>query len=183
MKQRFLDWLANTLARHATPYFHLYGYMMRWWLVPYSRVVLRTLPADSFGPEIVTADGTGPVAFWRRPVAWCFQRLGVAIRLHDILRSDDGRDPHDHPWPYVTVILQGGYLEERYSATGQLVSRKWHGPGSVLFRSAHHLHKLVLPARSVCRTLFITGPYKQGWGFLVNGKKVPWREYLGGGTS
>jgi hypothetical protein len=28
-------------------------------------------------------------------------------------------------------------------------------------------------------TLFITGKYRGTWGFLVDGVKVPWREYLG----
>jgi len=182
VKQYLLDKLASFLGRRATPYFHLYGYMMRWWLVPYSRVVLRTLPEDEFGPEIITADGTGPVSFSHRPIAWVFQRLGLAIRLHDILRSDEGRDPHDHPWPYLTVILRGGYWEERYNDTGEVVDVQWRGPGSVLFRRAGSWHKLVLPGEmgqrcAPCTTLFITGPYVQSWGFNVNGVKVPWREY------
>lgn len=28
-------------------------------------------------------------------------------------------------------------------------------------------------------TLFITGPYRGTWGFLVGGVKVKWRDYLG----
>jgi hypothetical protein len=28
-------------------------------------------------------------------------------------------------------------------------------------------------------TLFITGRNRGTWGFMVDGKKVPWREYLG----
>lgn len=40
-------------------------------------------------------------------------RFLPSIRVHHILRSDDDRAYHDHPWPFVTVILKGGYYELR----------------------------------------------------------------------
>jgi hypothetical protein len=170
-----------------TPYFHLKGYMNRWWLVPY-------VSAGSG-----SSDGCGLVS-WRRPITRLLQHLGIAVRVHEILRSDLGRDPHDHPWPYLTIVLKGGYWEERYDSRGFPTSRKWHGPGSVLFRRAKDLHRLVLPTHlgmhdllaagsapgQICwaetwyepaTTLFITGRYAQKWGFLVSGTKVPHSEY------
>ena len=36
-----------------------------------------------------------------------------SVKLHHILRSDDDRDLHDHPWSFVSVILRGGYWEHR----------------------------------------------------------------------
>lgn len=160
-----------------TPYFHLAGYMNRWWLVPY-------VSAGS-----ASADGCGSVG-WRRPVAKLLQMLDVAVRVHEILRSDTGRDPHDHPWPYLTIVLKGGYWEERFDRNGVIVSTKWHGPGSVLFRRATDLHKLTLPfspfgfadgrpivAHEPATTLFITGRYRQKWGFMTRGGKVPHNLY------
>jgi hypothetical protein len=32
-------------------------------------------------------------------------------------------------------------------------------------------------------TMFITWDYRGTWGFLVNGKKVPWREYTNEGAA
>lgn len=32
--------------------------------------------------------------------------------LHHIDRPDPGFDLHDHPWPFVSIILRGGYTEE-----------------------------------------------------------------------
>lgn len=162
-----------------TPYFHLTGYMNRWWLVPYTYAGSAGLPGD----------GTGAVS-WRRPVAKLLQMLGVAVRVHEILRSDIGRDPHDHPWSYLTIVLKGGYVEERYDVEGQLVSARWHGPGSVLFRRAGDLHKLRLPrteptgelgayAEFTATTLFITGRYRQRWGFQTATGKVPHDLYRG----
>ena len=47
------------------------------------------------------------------------------VTLHRILKSDLD-DLHDHPWPWVTVILQGGYRE--YTRAGK---PKWKGTGCV----------------------------------------------------
>ena len=114
----------NSLINYAkrTPYFHLEGYMERFWLVPYTS-------AGSAGRD---DDGTG-VLSWRTPIKKLLQRI-CAIRIHHILRSDLGRDPHDHPWPYVTVILKGGYWEQRFDNSGEIRSTKWYGPGSILYR-------------------------------------------------
>lgn len=159
--------IANLLIARAkrTPYFHLPGYMNRWWLVPY-----RAEGSQS---------GAGcEAASWRSPLTWLLQRFDVAVRVHEILRSDEGRDPHDHPWPYLTVILKGGYWEERYNEAGDLLSTKWHGPGSVLWRPANSWHRLTLPDGAIATTLFITGRYCNGWGFNVDGTKVPYKTYL-----
>lgn len=65
-------------------------------------------------------------------------------RIHNILRSDDDRALHDHPFSFLTVILRGGYWE--YLADG---SKTWHGPGSVLWRPAKTLHRIELKTRCI----------------------------------
>lgn len=168
------NWLIKRAMK--TPYFHLDGYMERYWLVPYRAAIQRAMPLGiTFG---ATYDGTGPVSPWRRPIAWLLQRFDIAVRVHHILRSDKGRDPHDHPWPYLTIILRGGYHETRYNDEGVPVAAKWYGPGSVIFRPAKSWHMLDLPPYDTCWTLFITGRKKQKWGFNVDGVKVPYDEYL-----
>lgn len=174
-----INWLINRAKR--TPYFHLTDYMNRFWLVPYNEVILREVglvpkPDGSGTWRKISTDGTGPVT-WRRPLARLIQKMGIAIRVHEILRSDEGRDPHDHPWPYLTVILKGGYFESRYDEHGNRLSTKWHGPGSVLWRPAGSWHRLDVPNGMVATTLFITGKKACTWGFLVNGHKVPHNEY------
>jgi hypothetical protein len=163
-----IDWLIRRAKR--TPYYHLDGYMNRWWLVPYNVVITRR-GCDS-------ADGTGPVSFWRRPLAWVFQRFDIAIRIHELLRADRGRHPHNHPWPYWSVVLKGGYLEEVYDAQGALIGTVWHGPGSVFRRPADSWHKIV-DVDPGTTTLFITGKKAQTWGFNVDGVVVPYYEYAG----
>lgn len=163
---RFVLWLIARAKR--TPYFHLEGYMERYWLVPYD--------ASGTWSDV----NCGPASWWRQPIARVLQLFGIAARVHHILRSDEGRDPHDHPWSYLTVILMGGYFEERFDDEGRFVSVRWHGPGSVLWRPANSWHKLIVPQGQTAWTLFITGRKQATWGFNVAGVKVPHREYLRG---
>lgn len=100
-----------------------------------------------------------------------------AARIHEILRSDNDRHLHDHPWDYTTIILRNGYFEDHYK-DGELVRSGFYGPGTVLQRKAGDAHRLVLPYGPVW-TLFIMGPWQQVWGFLTPGGKIPWSEYLG----
>lgn len=42
---------------------------------------------------------------------WILHHPWGTIRLHHILRSDDGRDLHCHPWDFVSFMLIGEYTE------------------------------------------------------------------------
>ena len=101
-----------------------------------------------------------------RPGGWW------SARIHQILRSDLDRHQHDHPWPYITIILAGGYWEERPDW-----AMKWHGPGSILIRKATDRHRLIVPDGATCWTLFIMGKWRQTWGFYTEAGKVPYTEY------
>lgn len=163
LRTRALSWLAGKLYGRAFkhPYMHLYHpdgrpYMFRFWLLKIGRSV--------------TQDGeVSP--------RW------LGVRLHIICSSDDDRVPHDHPWPFCTFLLQGGYFEYRPinpSDWGwvQEESVRRYGAGSLIFRHATDWHRLELPPGKETVTLFIHGPRQQDWGFLVRGRKVPWREWL-----
>lgn len=137
-------------------------YMERYWLVPY-------LPGGSTTQEV----GCGPSPHW-----WgrLLQRFGIAVRIHVIHRSDNDRYLHDHPWDFMTIILRGGYYEVQGAQDGFVAC--WHYPGTVLFRRATTFHRLVLEPGAKAVTLFITFRQRQGWGFLVDNRKVPWREFV-----
>lgn len=169
-----LNWFVDYLIRRAakTPYFDLPGYMRRTWLVPYRTPQVRMKTAS-----LMTRDGTGPVCWWTRPIAWVLQRLGIAVRVHEILRSDRGRWPHNHPWSFVAVILKGGYREHRFDSNGEWISSRWYRPGSILYRPAGSWHLLEVPPGKTATTLFITGPKRQSWGFHVAGRFVGWRDH------
>lgn len=149
--------IADWLIERAikTPFVHLPGYMNRYWLLPYGWFMKGKTVLD------------------------------FAARVHQILRSDSDRAFHDHPWPYMTIILRGGYWEMKplFDRSGLYTgdSRTWYGPGSILFRSAKSWHRLEIPHGQTAWTLFVTLGYRQKWGFMPNPKwKIRYEEYLKG---
>ncbi len=59
-------------------------------------------------------------------------RFPFNVFLHKFLKGDPD-DVHDHPWPYATLILKGGYYEwvPQFDEQGNKSCeiRKWRGPG------------------------------------------------------
>lgn len=149
------DWLIRRAQR--TPYTHIASadgsdvYMYRWWL---------------FNPF----DGSGSGATYLRLHKW----LPVSIRVHRIMRPDRDRHLHDHPWNARTIILKGGYVEER--ADDWI---RYHTAGDTARIRHGEYHRIAEVSEGGVWTLFITYRYRGTWGFLVDGKKVPWREYAG----
>jgi hypothetical protein len=101
--------------------------------------------------------------------------------LHKFHKGDPG-DVHDHPWPYFTLILAGGYYEWipqfRNDGTMSCEVRKWRGPGHFRFCSANSYHRIELKEGVTPWTLFMPGPQRQEWGFLVNNKWIHNDNYL-----
>jgi len=106
--------------------------------------------------------------------------------LHKIVKSDDPIF-HDHPWPYLTVVLKGGYWEHTpvFDSKGKMFAefQVWRGPGNIIKRSANEYHWLELEEGRPATTLFFMGPQQREWGFLVQAKKgvhrwVKWTDYL-----
>lgn len=55
------------------------------------------------------------------PAGTFMRRRGVDLRafgvyVHRIDQPDPGLDLHDHPWPFVTFVLRGGYCDEAADA-------------------------------------------------------------------
>lgn len=103
------------------------------------------------------------------------------VFLHKFHKGDPD-DVHDHPWPYATLILKGGYWEwiPQFNSQGIKVCEiaKWRKPGHFRICSANSFHRIELDPEVECWTLFMPGPQKREWGFLVNNKWIPNGEYL-----
>jgi hypothetical protein len=103
------------------------------------------------------------------------------IFLHKFLKSDPD-DVHDHPWPYATLILKGGYWEWRpqFDSQGRKTGEiaKWCGPGSFRWAGANTFHRIELDPDVTCWTLFMPGRKQRDWGFLVKNQWIQWEEYL-----
>lgn len=103
------------------------------------------------------------------------------IFLHHFMCSDPD-DVHDHPWPYATLILKGGYYEwlPQFNSKGDRIGEiaVWRGPGSFRVCRANSFHRIELDPSVDCWTLFMPGPKQRDWGFLSKGKWVQWEQYL-----
>lgn len=107
---------------------------------------------------------------------------GLAVFLHRFHRSD-ADEMHDHPWPFVSVILAGGYFEKTPApgwSNGSGPTRTlWYGPGSVLRRPARWIHSVLIPDGADAWTLIIRGRKERSWGFWCPASGyTPWRVHL-----
>lgn len=93
------------------------------------------------------------------------------IYLHKIMRNDDDRALHDHPWWSVSVLLKGKLREVlKDRARYPLRFIPW-------LRSAKLAHRLEV-ARGPAWTLFITGPVVRSWGFHCPKGFVHWKDFV-----
>jgi hypothetical protein len=144
--------VANYLIKRAqhTPYFHLEGYMDRWWL---------------FNPYGL--DRSLPEAERHTPIYPSFR----SYRIHHILREDLARDMHNHPWPARTIILKGWYWEDRDDGL------HFRTVGDTATLEPDTFHNITQVSPGGVWTLFITGPYEKDWGFMTKDGFVPHEEY------
>lgn len=105
------------------------------------------------------------------------------IYLHKIMRSDDDRALHDHPWKSLSIILRGGYIERHVGGF------RLYGRGDVIWRGERFRHRLELVGGEdgitrPCWTLFFTGRRLRTWGFWckdASGRSerfVPWTDFV-----
>lgn len=98
------------------------------------------------------------------------------IYVHNIVRSDDDRALHDHPWWSLSLCLRGGMLEldGREKLPRPIVAGEWR------LRSANFAHRLIVDESADCWTLFITGPRIRSWGFHCPNGWVHWQDFTAG---
>ena len=110
------------------------------------------------------------------------------LRLHHVLTSDEGRDFHDHPFDFASLILRGGYLEhvpgcgcipvlpEGKHVTHAASPCRVYRPGTIVRRKAEDFHRLEL-LDGPALTVVLAGPYRRAWGFKTAAGWVPYEEY------
>ena len=109
------------------------------------------------------------------------KRFPFNVFLHKFLKSDPD-DVHDHPWPYATLVLKGGYWEwiPHFDTVGRKTGeyQVWRGPGHFRVSKARSFHRIELDPDITAWTLFMPGPKQRDWGFLVQNKWIQWEQYL-----
>ena len=153
--------------------------------------LLQRFVANKRPPDFVLQEDDGRRVYLKR--WWIIPRnRWLNIYVHQFLRSDDDRALHDHPWWFVSLMLQGMYTEVTDTArTVRSAPEPWRlffGDRPLAFRPATWRHRVELiatpewceiagtmltngmsgvpPKREIpCWTLIITGRRVRTWGF------------------
>ena len=104
-------------------------------------------------PARRSADTQAPIYMVRWLVARIF---GWECKFNLFLSSDPGC-LHDHPWPFLSVMLAGSYQEQ--TETGR---RTYRAP-CILYRPARWKHRIAIV--EPCLTFNVSAPRRRNWGF------------------
>jgi hypothetical protein len=101
------------------------------------------------------------------------------VYVHDIYEPDADRDPHNHPWSFVSIVLRGHYTERVFPEPldEPLVHQlKWHRRFSVHAMTRKSAHRITDAAPGL-KTLILVGPRRANWGFFTPEGYKTWQEY------
>ncbi|RZL28738.1 MAG: hypothetical protein EOP64_03490 [Sphingomonas sp.] len=125
--------------------------------------------------------GTAVVWVERRSRAFTKYLLDDGRVLHRFRAGEPYANPHDHPWPFVTEILEGGYIEEVF----RIGPDGWHSeqvhrlPGQVYRIEATHIYRIVALPTGECWTLVKAGghePKTRFWRFETVVRSRAWHD-------
>lgn len=116
--------------------------------------------------------------------------FGLSLKLHLILRPDDDRCAHDHPWWFVRIILWGGYWEEwsrdsgdsddRLRIIGRSHRKPWRpwAPWRFYYCGHDFSHRITELPRGRSWTLVLCGRRSRDWGFYTRTGWMAWRAFV-----
>lgn len=128
-------------------------------------------------------------------VRWTFLRIGgknkpwVKMMIHHFPPNVTDRDPHDHPRPFVTFVLNGRYFDTEWEKLDPpldlghgdlqhyMISIEELRAGAVRYRPAEHMH-ITETDNAGAWTLVVMGPEERQWGFLRNDTWWPFKNYI-----
>lgn len=120
---------------------------------------------------------SGDELYLRRWSLWL--PFGWSLKIHKIVRADDDRCQHDHPWNFIRIILWGGYVEERGSKRVTLKPwRPWAPwriyPAVGVFK--HRIDRLLNGEFNW--SLILCSPKVRSWGFFTREGWIPWKKFV-----
>jgi hypothetical protein len=132
------------------------------------------------------ADGTVYLDRW----GWGGSVAGLF--LHRMCGPDPADHLHDHPWTFVSLILWGGYTEERADTRSAplyaALARRWPGsctpgapeerrPLSVRLMRLDEAHRIVSLRRRTSWSVVLHLPRRRKWGFYTPEGYLFWQTY------
>jgi hypothetical protein len=124
-------------------------------------------------------EGQTTPRWWQKALTWL-----PCVYIHCFKSSDTDPEFHNHPWCATSLILAGGYDEERrvdsISARGgyKIVLQRFK-PGMTNHLFADTFHRVHLIGDDECWTAIALGEKVQSWGFysFETGKFLHWRDH------
>ena len=101
----------------------------------------------------------------------------LSLYVHLYVGSDPCAWTHDHPWPSLSLCLQG-ILIETAELPGRRKQTSMISRGTLAFRPPRFSHRLDLVSGPAV-TLFLAGPRLREWGWHLPGGWRAWHEVSG----
>lgn len=124
---------------------------------------------------------------------WALDVGPFGLYLHHVCGADPGKDLHDHPWPFVSIVLWGHYTDEwmpaRQAPAAAQIAETLDTAGSVTHGvvrecplwSVHRVKHIdahrITHARPNTWTLILRGRKTRDWGFYPPDGYVSQRLY------
>lgn len=121
------------------------------------------------------------------PPQW---NLPFCVRLHHILRHDQARVPHNHPYAFKSIVLRGFYVEEQILGVPPMeegcewiafpVREVYHFPFKWHKIARQRYHRITEMSAGGVWTVIVhpRKPKEYEWGYLgEGGKHIPHAEY------
>lgn len=169
------------------------------WFVRFARLPKRTITRDDGKPYLERwylcgepgglkyfPEGQTEMRWWQRALT----RL-PCIYLHRFVSSDDDEELHNHPWEATSLILAGGYIEERRLHVepylrgayvkyprGKTTMQEFR-PGMRNYIFSDTFHKVTLVEED-CWTVLVCGKKVGTWGFWnpATDEFLHWKEHV-----
>lgn len=101
-----------------------------------------------------------------------------AVYLHRFDGPDPRPELHDHPWPFVTMVIKGGYHELRKTIgreqTTHMEHRRAWRPRVMRLTEAH---TIVMLDKAGTRSIVVCGRRQREWGFYTE-FGTGWKHYM-----
>ena len=106
--------------------------------------------------------------------------LGDGRVVHRFSAADGpDSDPHDHPWPFSSRIISGGYVEQVFDLSNPAappveIERR---PGDEFRNEAGTIHRIIRLLEPECWTVITPGPHERTPGFYQFRHDGAWHRF------
>lgn len=99
------------------------------------------------------------------------------LYLHQIWEADSDRDPHNHPFGFVSLMLRGGYSEWVQDLCGDTGVTMLRRPLRLHHTPRFVFHRILVLGQIPAWTLVFVGRRHPEWGFATERGYVPSHSY------